>query len=282
MRRALGAFMLAAAVAAPPAAGARDVPAMAVRTAITPASAAVGQQVAAIVQVAVDPSLVDPSTVRIDASAAPLDLERQARSVSTSAGLAVVTERLGASCLNEACLPVRGPVAITLPPVRATARARDGTGVAATATWPSLQVAPRVTQAAASPRAPAWQVQHDLPSLTTRISPRTLERVFTIIGVAFAVAAGVLLAAATGRRAPRAVARPAPTLADALASVRRAAQGRSVADRRVALDLLARMLTGSGNGQAARARDLAWSEARPTSDRMESLALEVEHEEAAR
>jgi hypothetical protein len=281
MRKALCVVAVLAAGAAASPAGARAAPGLAVRTSITPASAAVGQQVAATVEVAMDPSAVDPASVRIQASVAPLDLERQARTVTQGSALAVVTERLGAACLSEGCLPVRGPLAITPPPVRVSARARDGAVVTASAGWPALQLVPRVTTAEASPRSPAWQVQHDLPALTTRVSPRALERIFTVLGILLAVAAGVLVALGA-RRAPRPAAIREPTLADALASVRRAAQGTKVEDRRVALDLLARTLAGHGDGHAARARDLAWSEPRPSAEGMESLALEVEREEAGR
>jgi hypothetical protein len=218
--------------------------------------------------------------VRIQASVAPLDLERRARTVSQGSGLAVVTEHLGAACLSEACLPVRGPLPVKLPPVQVSAQARDGTAVTASAGWPALQLVPRVTMAEASPRSPAWQVQRDLPAVTTRVSPRTLERIFTVLGIFLAVAAGVLVAVGA-RRAPRPQVMREPTLADALASVRRAAQGTKVEERRVALDLLARTLAGHGDGHAARARDLAWSEPRPSAEGMESLALEVEREEAA-
>jgi hypothetical protein len=280
MRAALGALTVLAALTSPSVAGAA--PAPAVHTSIAPGAAAVGQQVAATVKVAVDPSAIDPSTVQVQAPVAPLDLERQSRTVTHGSRLTVVTERLGAACLSEACLPVTGPLPITLPPVRVSARARDGTAVTATARWPALQLVPRVTPAAASPRAPAWQVQRDLPSPTTRVSARTLELGLTVLGVLLAVATGVLVAAATGRRAPRPVVRREPTLADALASVRRAAHGTSVDDRRVALDLLSRTLAGHGGAHAVRARDLAWSEPRPSSERMESLALEVERAETAR
>jgi hypothetical protein len=280
MRKTLCLVAVLAAGAAPSPAGARAAPGLAVRTSITPASAAVGQQVAATVEVAMDPSAVDPASVRIQASVAPLDLERQARTVSQGSGLAVVTERLGAACLSEACLPVRGPLPVKLPPVQVSAQARDGTAVTASAGWPALQLVPRVTMAEASPRSPAWQVQRDLPAVTTRVSPRTLERIFTVLGILLAVAAGVLVAVGA-RRAPRPQVMREPTLADALASVRRAARGTKVEERRVALDLLARTLAGHGDGHAARARDLAWSEPRPSAEGMESLALEVEREEAA-
>ena len=281
MRRTLCVLAVLAAGAAVSPAGAGAAPGLAVRTLITPASAAVGQQVAATVEVAIDPSAVDPGSVRIQASVAPLDLERQARTVSQGSRLAVVTEHLGAACLSEACLPVRGPLPVRLPPVQVSARARDGTGVTASAAWPALQLVPRVTAAEASPRSPAWQLQRDLPAVTTRVSPRTLERIFTVLGVLLAVAAGTLVAVGA-RRPPRPAVMREPTLADALASVRRAAQGTKVEDRRVALDLLARTLAGHGDGHAARARDLAWSEPRPSAEGMESLALEVEREEAAR
>jgi hypothetical protein len=270
-----------AVVAAPVPAGARSVPALVVRTSVTPHSAAVGRQVVATVEVAVDPARIDLAAVEIRAALTPLDLEGQTRTVAQGSGAALIRERLTAACLSEACLPVSGPATVSFPPVRVSARARDGSTVTATGRWPTVLLVPRVTRAEAGARVPAWQVQHDLPALTTRVAPRTLELAFTVLGVLLAVAAGVLTAAAGGRRASRAAARAQPTLADALAAVRRTARGTNVADRRVALDLLSRSLTGRGEGQAGQARDLAWSERRPTAEGMESLAVEVEQAEAA-
>jgi hypothetical protein len=112
--------------------------------------------------------------------------------------------------------------------------------------------------------------------VTYRVSPGSLATALEVIAALLA-AAGALVAGATAaaiyrrRRIPE----PLTGLERALA-LARDAEGRPAADRRRALELLARLLGPRDPGLADDAEQLAWSEPAPTPVALAELVTEVE------
>ena len=156
-------------------------------------------------------------------------------------------------CLDPACVPGPGPRT-----VKVGGRA--------------LVILPRTTARQVAEPSRAFERQTALPPPDYRIRPGLLEQLLLAAAAALAVVAGWLAWPTLRRLVPERVDSRTP-LERALA-LSRASLRRGAADRRRALDLLARAL---GRDAAARdALDLAWSEPEPEPARIERLVDTIE------
>lgn len=269
----LAAPVLAALALAPAAAAAP----LEVRTSLDPRTVLFGAPATAEVAVVVDPALVDPGSVRIEADTAPWrrldppELERE-----EAGGTVVVRQRSRIACTTSACLPRAELRGVALPRVRVTARRRDGSTVTAGAAWPAVLVAPRATAEAAT-GAPAWRIDTTPPAVTTRFAPGALAAALWALAAVLAAAAVALAAWEALRWRRRRAAGRASELAAAIAAVRAAAAA-DEPERRRALGRLARVLEREDGAHVARAASLAWDEPVPEPERLTALADDVERE----
>jgi hypothetical protein len=285
---AVGALAVAGAIVAilvarpGPHAAAPPAQALAVTLEISPRPALFGDPLTATARVLVDASRVDPGSVRVDADFDPYTPARASlRSSSRSGRVAAVEFRFLISCLTADCVPGAAGRRIRFPATLVRARQQDGRAVQVRAPWPILNLLPRVDEQAltASPR--AWREQSALPPVSYRTRPGALLAVLLSFAAGLALAALALVAVELARRRQsharaKAVSRLALALALARESMRRDPD-----DRRKALALLARVLSGENSGEerlAAAAEHLAWSRGRPEAERIDALAAEVERE----
>ncbi len=258
-------------LAAPAAAGTREVP-VEVRAIVTPATVLFGEPATLVVTAAFDPRAVDESSVSVEADVFPLRrLGRPATARREADGLVVLTQRTRVVCAGEACRPARGLRRVELPPVRVRAGA-----LAAAVERPSLLVASRVPPEAASAE-PAWRVDATPPAVTYRTTPslhtaHLCHHSAALLHAAAAQVAGEVVRARRQRRVER-----LSELEAALVAVR-ASLDADEPERRRAVGALARVLEGRADAHEARAAALAWDEPRPERDRVAALADEVERD----
>jgi hypothetical protein len=237
-----------------------------------------GDLVPVSVDVLVPERLVDPGTVRLEASfapyrrAAPMRLRRVEGKETT-----LLRYQLALRCLEAACVPSQNGVPLTVPDAIVRFRLRDQGPAELRVRWPVLR--PRSRLGPLDAGLLAWQEgMRPLPDQDYRVPPRLLGVLVGALAIACALgAAGLLVPAALARLPAR---RPIDrrTLLDrALAAVRLAASAPDTAERRRALDLLARELRAGARRKEARvARRLAWSRRTPASGEMERLVAYVE------
>jgi hypothetical protein len=222
-----------------------------------------------------DRRTVDAFRVRVAEDLAPLQPLTPAHVTRTTRGqLVTLTYDVPAACLDEACLAPHGQRRLRLAPVRV-----DAGAVSREATWPALSVRGRVSAADLIPNNPPLRADVAPPPVRYRIAPRTLANLLELAAVVLA-AAGVALAGRQLWALQRARQGREPRLSDierALA-LARDAETRPPADRRRALGLLARLLARRDDRLAGAARDLAWSEPAPTTDKLSELVAQVERE----
>jgi hypothetical protein len=251
------------------------------RASLRPATAFFGDPVTAEIEVVVDESVVDPSSVRIDFAAAPYRRLSSHESDRASAGsVTVIRERVRVVCASAACLPREQPRQSAPPPVRISARNRESRPLAIRVDWTPVRVAARVPPRALGGE-PSWQVD-DAPSAPSyRASPDLLYTGLAGLALGLALVAAVLVGNEVVRmRRRRARAHLSP-LEAALAAVR-AAMNRDEGERRTAAGALARALAPSDGRLLAMASELAWSEQPPAPHRLVAFAEEVEQEVGAR
>jgi hypothetical protein len=240
-----------------------------------------GDLVPVSVDVLVPRRLVDPGSVRLEASyapyrpATPTRLRRVDGSETT-----LIRYRLALQCLESACMPNRDGAALLLPDAVVRFRVRDRGPAELRVPWPQLQ--PRSRLGPLDAGLLAW---HDgmtpLPEQDYRVPPRLLGVLVGVLALACALgAAGLLVPQALARLPDRRTFDRRSLLERALAAVLIAASGGDTAERRRALDLLARELrAGSRRREARLARRLAWSQRTPASVEMERLVASVERSE---
>ncbi len=243
--------------------------AVAAHLSVTPTNASVGNRVTAQAVVTIDAKVVDPATVRVAFGVAPL----AALGPVQRNGLQF---RVTAACLDEGCVPDVKQRTVRLVPFRVTGRLRDGSQFTRTFRWPALVLAPQVP-ASALRGSPKLRLETTAPPPDYAVAPRTLAAALDAAAVLLALAlagAIVLLRRRALRR--RAVLARDP-LDRALALVRESAD-RPPADRRRALNLLARVLDGRRAADlAAPVDELAWSRPQPSAEAAEDLADSIEH-----
>jgi hypothetical protein len=238
-----------------------------------------GDSVTAGVEVLVPTKGVDPESVRVDAGFAPFALAAQPVVERGDDGAtALLRWRFRLECLEHACLPREAGLGLVLPPATVRFVRRTGRAGSVTVGWPQVRTASWLGgddagllgwRAALSP----------LPAFDYRVPPRPLAVLLGVVAIALAAAGAALLWPALRGAVPHAHA-PADrrsVLDRALAAVRSAAGGEDPAERRRALDLLARELRrGARRDEARDARRLAWSRGAPVRTEMEELADRVE------
>jgi hypothetical protein len=238
-----------------------------------------GDTVTAGVDVLVPTETVDPETVRVAAGFAPFTpAARPALERSDDGTTALLRWRFRLECLEHACLPDEAGLGLVLGPATVRFDRRTGRAGSVTVGWPQVRAASWLGGDDAGLL--GWRAAlNPLPAFDYRVPPRPLAVLLGVLAVALAAAGAALLWPALRRAVPHA---PAPVdrrsvLDRALAAVRSAAGGEDPAERRRALDLLARELRrGSRRDEARDARRLAWSRGSPVRTEMEQLADRVE------
>jgi len=253
---------------------------IAVRTFLEPTPAFFGDAVVAQIDVQIDPARVGAKSVRVVPAFDPL-VVAGAPEVSRihAGGREVLRYRYTIECLTEDCLPSRKqPFAVKLKPFVVTATA-GGRRVQVNATWPKTSVLTRLQQGDIGTATPNFRRPETMPPPSYAVSPNLAADLLTAAAALLALVAVALVgreaARLLERRRRRGVVELTP-LEEALAYTRDAA-GRPEADRRKALELLARTLEDEGApGLADTAGDVAWAEEPPSPDRAIELADEVE------
>lgn len=232
---------------------------------------AFGDPLTARVTVGVDPTLIDPASVRVAGVFAPYRTGG-ARVTRHVAGPHLVVLRFSyrLRCIDAACVPRARERDLTLKPAALRWRYRDGKKAAAEIAWPPLTVASRLT-----PRdlaLPALTANAQPPAPSYRLPPGPLGIGLLALGAALAAAGlGGLVVLLRPHARPVAI---APIQA-ALALVERAAAG-EVGERRRALYGLALALEEARlEPESWAARKLAWAPAAPDPEGMLQLAVVI-------
>jgi hypothetical protein len=211
----------------------------------------------------------DAGKVHIAQSLAPLSqLGDPVLRIEREGSLAVVVQTTQVACLTQACVADSGTSTVKLPLARVTVGSSTSS-----VPWPQLTVQGRVTKSAVAASSTALRADSSPPGVTYRIAPNTLA--WLLAAVAALLAA--LAIAGGGRELMRAAARRRPAvdpLQRALALAREA-ERRPPPDRRVALDLLARVL---GRTSPDAISDTAWSAPEPSPTALSAIVDEVERE----
>ena len=241
-----------------------------------------GDTVPGVVEAVVPRELVDPATVRLEASFAPWSVQgRIHRRRFDSGGTTLVRWTFDLWCVRRGCLPGgRGDGDFSLAPAQVRWIERNGTPRAELVAWPAVSTATRLGPADTGFL--GWRAQLNPPPELTYDVPPLLAAGFLVLVALGLLAAGAILFAPAAAALASALRRPADAsggrsvLERALAAVRAAAAGDDSAERRRALDLLARELRAGRRRGAGEARELAWSETLPARGEMEQLADRVE------
>ena len=232
------------------------------------------------VVVRVDRRVVDPNSIRVDATFRPYGVIEPPRVTTTTAGDLVTREyRYRVFCLRADCRP-KGTERrrVVLAPVRVVLRGTDGSIRGTSLPLPPVEVATRLTPQ--DRLRPALDVGDEpLPAVTYRAEP---DRAALVLGIAAGVLAllGIVLLAREVRRAlllARERRRRPPTrLERALGLVRRAERDGDERDRRLALDALASALDPRDGSLASATRNAAWAPGGPAAGDLRRLAEAAE------
>jgi hypothetical protein len=261
---ALAALVVAAAASA-------SSPAISAVTSFTPRVHAFADTVTATVTVSVDPSRIDPATVRVAPSFDPYRAVPQPEQRDrTAGGLVMLGFPFRISCSTDDCLPDAGERTIALAPARVVWRDRDGAPRGATVAWPPLLVASRLTKSDLA--SPSFPTELAPPPPRYALPPGLLGDGLLALG-ALLGAGGVGTVAVLAHRRRRTV--PVEPLQRALELVETAARG-DVVDRRRALYQLALVLEDARlEPESWAARKLAWAPAMPDPEGMQLLSLVI-------
>lgn len=249
---------------------------VAARTSLAPLAALFGDEVRAEVDVVLDPKRVDPDTVLVSVDFGPLEGPALVVPQRSDAGRSThVRFRYALFCLREDCRPRSGKHEVKLAPAVVRYQLVDGTRQSLRADWPApVVIASRLTVEGSA--RPVWRVREQPPPVSYRLPPSIVSAAGFSIAALLAFAAVLVIArevlAFARRRQSDPLAGLTP-LERALALLARAVSDGGTARQRRALDRLARELRRVGNDDlAADARRLAWSRARPESERVAHLA----------
>jgi hypothetical protein len=256
-----------------------------VTAALTPDRVFFGDPVTAELDVVFDPARVDPASLVLKTDFSPYAAQG-APSVERlrSGPVELARYRFSLLCVEAACLPAKGPLAVQFAPAQITAGS-----VGATASWKPLVVSGRVRtkdlpqtnpfEGASGLQLtglPSFRRDVSVPPPAYRVAPGPLATWLAVAAGLLAAAAAALVALELVRVGGRRGGRVLSGLEAALAAVREAAR-RDSGDRRKALELLAEELKGSGRETLARtAAEAAWNEREPSSSDAVALADEVE------
>jgi hypothetical protein len=235
-----------------------------------------GDSVRARVDVLVPHGTIDPRGVRLEPFFAPFELvgsvhvERRDDDATT-----LLRHTATLRCLARACLPIADtPLRLADGAVRF--RGLDGAVGVARFAWPPVRTRSRLGRL--DENLLTWRDgTRPLPARDYRVPPRVLGVLAALLALACGLAAAALLAGPVRRLMPERRPVDRRTLLErALAAVRRAAASGDTAERRRALDLLARELRAGARREARAARRLAWSRQTPRGVEMEQLVDSVE------
>lgn len=228
------------------------------------------------VVVRVDRRVVDPNSVRVDATFRPYGVIEPPRVTTTTAGDLVTREyRYRVFCLRADCRP-KGTDRrrVVLSPVRIVLRQTDGSIRGTSLALPPVEVATRLTPQ--DRLRPTLDVGDEpLPAVTYRAEP---DRTALVLGLAAGLLAllGVVLLVREARRAVLLARerrrRPPTRLERALGLVRRAEHDGDERDRRLALDALATALDPADGSLATATRNAAWAPGGPAAGDLRRLA----------
>lgn len=284
VRVALAVVVLALGASAEPAGAQREIRVpgrpVVVLDAELPATHLFGERVHGTLTVAVNPTLADPESLRVDARFPPYRIVEVAagRTGEEPGGRVILRYSYLLECLDADCLP--SDDAIEFPNARVDYRVSGASEAEPLAVeWPEVAVVSRLSEQDLE------QPQFRLSAPASEAGDTSMVPAALAAAALVALAGGVVLAWLLARAAPR----PAPLvispqeaspLAAAFAVLEQPA-GRSAEERRAALDVLARTLEGSGRHElAARARRLAWFSAPPAPGAVEDLLAAVRREAA--
>jgi hypothetical protein len=265
--------------------GAAPAKRLVVRTSLEPRPTFFGDAVTARIDVQVDPGLVSADSIRVVPSFEPFVPAGSPQVTRSRSGRReIVSYRYTIQCHADECLPTpkketRWAHAVALKPVVVTAES-GGQQLKASARWPKMTVMSRMQKGDIGSGEPSFRRPTTMPAASYRVAPGAAANVLTIVAALLGLLAIALLVrellAYLERRRRRALVRLTP-LEEALAYTRDAAHRPDPADRRRALELLARTLEREGVPDlAGTAGDVAWSEESPSSDSALELADRVE------
>ena len=287
----LAAVGLAATSLGAPAADAQSIlPAVRLQTSISAGPHLFGDSVQARLDVFVDRSRADPSTIRVDTKFFPYTrVGLPQRATASNGSAARISYAYTVDCLTLRCFPglTKRQARIAFPVAVVRYRERSGTPRGLAVKWPTFRLISRLPPLTAAQfrantppvgvgpgPASALFAPVAVPAATYRMSPALLAALL-LAGTLIALAAAAVLGRpvlAHLREAAQAPEEPATTsLERALERVERSAATNGRGDRG-ALAWLARELRQAGlHDLVGQARRLAWSEHEPTAD--ESLEL---------
>ena len=239
-----------------------------------------GDPVLATIDLTVNRKLTEPAGVHVLPVFRPYSLVGQVEVERHDVGrLTLLRYTFPIQCVDRPCLAVASSGTLRLPSAIVQYASPFGQGLLGVA-WPPLTLVSRLR--AGELEDPVFRTGSlEPPAPSYRIPPHVLGWLFASLAAAFVVAAGALVA----RRLRTTPAdRPVEAVPAALGgtSIERAlallegAQSRGEAERRAALDALARALDGDGLAAfVPRVRRLAWSQSAPAPSEMDELAGEV-------
>ena len=231
-------------------------------------------RLSARLDVLVDPRAVDPASVRVQQRFGLFHVlgaevrERQAGGV-------LLSYRYTLECVVPGCLPGRTLAERRFLPSLIAYRTLAGRVRQAAIEWPAYTVATHLSTPDIGDPTTRLRADAQLPPVSYRISPRTLQALLAALAAVLVLGAAGLVAVALPRRRPT---RPTlPPLEEALALVRASTLNGHNGERRRALGRLARVLRVEGEGDLAGAAvRLAWSSDPPSAEATTELADEVE------
>jgi hypothetical protein len=277
MRRALLLAAVVVGAAAPAPASAAPVTVTAV---LLPQAVFFADRVQAQVSVVVDTRAVDPARATLSA---PLGIWTQlgAMHVQTTRAGQLARRRWSftIACRVTECLPASGVLRARLPPAVVRLVAPDGSTRSVAVRWPGVDVAARVSTAAASLHAPPFRLQTTPPAARPSVSSALVAALLDAAAALLAVAALTLVVFEFRRRRPHR-GRVVSPFERALALAREA-QSRPGPDRRRALALLARIAAGRDPGLSTDVGAAAWERPEPDPDRIAELVRRAERLEDA-
>ncbi len=259
---------------------------IAVKTSLSPGEHLFADSPLARLDVLVNRRLVDPGTVRVDASFKPYRVVQALPHVRKQIGDATRLEfRYRIDCLGPPCVPRKERRDYRLPDARITYLTRaERRSRAEAAAWPLLSVVSRVKRSDLTDRR-FVDALDPLPAASYRIGPNLLAGV--LLGLSLLLVLGTGAAAAMRLRGPAPPAKPAGArpaaplspLEQALALVERALAGQGVEEQRKALERLGRELVACDRRDlAGEARRLGWSRTGPSAGETRALSDRVRRE----
>ena len=233
-----------------------------------------GDRVVLELEAMLDPDVVDPASVEVDARFGPFTVVAESHRQTESEGAVLDRHRFSLACLRIPCLPGRSPKTFPLEEATVAYRLRTGESSELSVAWPRvtgtsrLEAGELVQTLAQTPDRPFRQNVTPLAA-SFRIEPETLAALLFGAALLLVAVAAVLvspevrrlLLLRARRRDPFAGMSP---LQRALLLVERALAHGNADDQRTAIDQLARELRRAGDDElSAAARRLAWSARAP-------------------